>query len=270
MKTSRILSVFSYLIAVLTVISCAISILHNEIYQDGAWANAQWLGQDIITLFCAFPFLLIGHEFGIRGGNIRWQMVFAGILMYYAYTYSFFMFAANLTILYLFHLPIFGLSLIGFVITCIQLFHTELHIGFDKKKLKHWIVLYLVVISLLISILWVGDLIAHLTDPAHQSETPDGKAPLIIYSLDLGIIIPLMITAAVRLYRNTQWGLLLCGIMLTKTSTLGFALMAMAVSMYIQNLNPDYFLIGIWCVIGVIGSLTTYFYLQGLQVEKNG
>jgi len=31
----------------------------------------------------------------------------------------------------------------------------------------------------------------HLTNPNHRSETPTGAAPLIIYSLDLGIIISL-------------------------------------------------------------------------------
>jgi hypothetical protein len=121
----------------------------------------------------------------------------------------------------------------------------------------------------MISFLWLNDIIAHLSNPEHNSDTPDGKAPLIIYSLDLAIIIPLMIVSALSLYWRSKWGYVLSGIILTKTSTLGFALMAMALSMFLKRLNPDYFLIVLWSVIGLMGTLLTILYLKNLQVEDN-
>ncbi len=269
MKT-RTLSIITFLMTGLTLISCLLSILHNDIYQDGEWANAQWLGQDFVTLIIALPLLLISHFKGIKGEDIKWKMVYSGALLYYVYTYSFFMFAANLTVLYLFHLPIYGLSVIGLFIAMMDLFSTNERYSFDQKGLKWTIIIYLIFISVMVSFLWLNDIFAHLTDPSHQSGTPDGKAPLIIYSLDLGIIIPLMITAAISLYKNRPWGLLLNGIILTKTSTLGFALMAMALSMYIQQLNPEPFLIFLWCVLGIIGTTLTILYLRKLDIEVKG
>lgn len=249
--------------------SCIVSICNNDIYQDGAWANAQWLGQDIVTLLLALPLLIISFSSGIIKGNKKWEMVYAGILLYYVYTYSFFMFAAKLTFLYLFHLPIFGFAVIGLFITCLGIFNQRTNYKFTKPKLKSLIVAYLILISLMISFIWFSDIFAHLANPEHLSETPNGEAPLIIYSLDLAIIIPLMIVAAILLYKKTNWGYILSGIILTKTSTLGFALMAMSISLFIQDLNPDYFLIVLWCIIGIIGTLLTISFLKNLTIIKN-
>jgi uncharacterized membrane protein len=265
--SKKCLSIFTYLIAALTLASCIISISTNSIYQDGEWANAQWFGQDIVTIALALPLVLISFIKGIKGNNRKWALVFCGVLLYYTYTYSFFMFAANLTFLYLFHLPIYGLSMIGLVIASIGLFNQNAGYSIESRWLKVGIILYLVFISLMISFLWLNDIMAHLFKPDHLSDTPDGEAPLIIYSLDLAIIIPLMITSAISINKNLRWGYILTGIILTKTSTLGFALMAMALSMYSQNLNPDIFLIILWCIIGVIGTMLTILYLKELKIE---
>lgn len=257
----------SYLIAMLTLVSCLISITHNDIYQDGSWANAQWLGQDAVTLLLALPLLLLSTHHGVRAENWHWQILHAGILLYYFYTYSFFMFAANLTVLYVFHLPIFGLASVGLVLECIHLFNLEVAFSFPARNLVLGIIIYLSLISLMVTLLWSVDIYSHLTDPTHRSGTPTGEAPLIIYSLDLGLIIPLMLMAAVLLYRQAQWGYLLTGIILVKTSTLGFALMAMGVSMYVQELNPEYYLILLWSVIGLLGGWLTVSFLKHLAVS---
>lgn len=255
---------FSILIAALTLISCSISISNNGIYQDGAWANAQWLGQDIVTLLLALPFLLISYFRGVRNNNGKWTLVYCGILFYYTYTYSFYMFAAELSFLYLLQLPIFGLAVIGMVISLIAIFNSDLEYKLKGRGLKISIIAYLVLISILIAFLWINDIVSHLVDPGHLSDTPDGKAPLIIYSLDLAIIIPLMLASAVLIAINKRVGYILGGIILTKTSMLGFALMAMALSMYIQDLNPDYYLVILWSVIGVAGTILTLNYLRKL------
>lgn len=269
MNAKRTLTYISYVIAGLTFVSTIISISDNNIYQDGEWANAQWLGQDIVTFLVALPFLMISFKRGIVCGDSRWGMVYSGILLYYAYSYSFFMFAADLTILYLLQFPIFGLSVFGFVISLMRISNKSTNYLFEEKGLKVVIVTYLLAISLMISFLWFNDIFAHLSDPEYISDTPNGKAPLIIYSLDLAIVIPLMIISAILFYKKAKWGYILNGIILTKTSTLGFALMAMSISMYVQGLNPDYFLIVLWSVIGIIGTMLTILYLNKVKIRTN-
>ncbi len=196
MKSSiQVLKTFGYLIIGLVFISCSLSIFNNDIYQDGAWANAQWLGQDVVSLFLAVPFLWIAQYF--------------------------------------------ALSQIFFLL-----------------------------ISILLTCLWLSDIFHHLIDPDYLSSTPDGEAPLIIYSLDLAIVIPLMLTSIYGLWKGWQLDLKTTGIMLIKASTLGFALMAMSLSMMINKLSLDIELIILWCIIGLIGALLSILYFRNVQIQK--
>jgi hypothetical protein len=261
----KMLNRITGILLVLATISCLWTIFRNDMYQDGEWANAQWLGQDVVTLLLATPLLAMARYYGIQKSGWRWQLVFSGVLFYFVYTYAFFMFAANLTVFYLLHFPIFGLSVIGLFLSLRNNFQEGPPLHFSKKGLKATIIGYLLLISAMIVFIWAADIFAHLTIAGHQSATPDGKAPLIIYSLDLAIVIPLMVTAAIGFWKNKGWGYTLTGVMLVKTSTLGFALMAMALSMYLQKLDPETFLIMLWSVIGVIGTILTFLFLKNLS-----
>jgi hypothetical protein len=255
----------NFLISGLTFTSCIISLTNNDIYQDGDWANAQWLGQDIVTLLIALPLLLLSTIQGFKSKNKKFFLVNIGLLLYFAYTYSFYMFAAKLSVLYLFQMPIFGLSVVGFVLSLIKIFSHKSNFYLPSKGLRITIISYLSLIALMLSFIWLADIFAHLSDPTHTSDTPNGEAPLIIYSLDLGLIIPLMLLSVFKLYKQSNSGFILIGVILTKTSTLGFALMAMSLSMYLQDLNPDYFLIILWSVIGLIGTILSIFYFKNLE-----
>ncbi len=253
----------------LTVISCGISITNNDIYQDGDWANAQWLGQDLVTVFIAVPMLLVSYVQAISKKRWKWNMVLAGILFYFVYTYAFFVIVAKLTFLYLFHLPIFGLSVIGLFTTLLNLFHKEYKIESRNIWTKRGVICFLLLIATMLSFLWLSDIISHLTIPNYLSDTPNGEPPLIVYSLDLGIVVPLMLIAAFGYLKNTQYGFKLTGVLLTKSATIGFALMGMSLSMYLQDLNPDYFLIALWCFIGILGSILTVSFLRKLKIKLN-
>ena len=257
----------NYVIAGFTLVSCAISIFNNDIYQDGDWVNAQWLGQDIVTLVLALPLLLISLNRGLVDENFKWTLVNSGMLLYFVYTYSFFVFAAELTFLYLLHLPIYGLAVIGFVMTCVEIFGKDYGLWFKSNALRKTIAVYLGFIAIMVAVLWIGDIFSHLSDPQHESGTPDGKAPLIVYSLDIALILPLMILSAIQLIKRTEFGYKLTAIILVKTSTLGFALMAMGLSMYVQKLSPEYYLIIIWSVLALLGSFLTSRYLKLLILK---
>jgi hypothetical protein len=177
-----ILKYFTYIISILAVISCLLSIMNNDLYQDGEWANAQWLGQDVVTLLLASPLLGLSYYKGIRRENAKWELVFSGTLMYFAYTYAFYMFAAQLTVLYLFHVPVFGLSLSGLVVSLVRIFCRQHEFSGEHKGIRILVILYLVLISVMLLVLWSSDILSHLFIPGHQSDTPNGEAPLIIYS----------------------------------------------------------------------------------------
>lgn len=265
MTNKYLLKPIAFLIIVLAAVSCIISISENDLYQDGEWINAQWLGQDIVTLFIAIPLLYVSQNRSLIRDQVKWRIVQSGILFYFAYTYTFFVFGAQLTFLYLFHLPVFGLSVIGLFISLMDLLNPKQALESQQGLLKIIIISYLLLMSLMITFLWVSDIIAHLTVPGHISDTPTGEPLLLVYSLDLAIIIPLMIMSAVGYWKDKQYGYRLTGVMLAKTSTLGFALMGMSLSLYLQDLSLDTFLIILWCIIGIVGTTLTVLFLKQLK-----
>jgi hypothetical protein len=255
----------TYGLAGLTVVATAFGIFHNDIYQDGPWANAQWLGQDVVSLVLATPLLLWAFSRLSRPAAWRWWLVYAGVLFYFAYSYAFYLFAAQLTWLYLLHVPIFSLAVVALFLALWRVFGAEEQLVVDGPGLRVVIPVYLFLIAAMVAGLWLADIFRHLWVPGHTSDTPDGSAPLIIYSLDLALVIPLMLAAAVGYWQKRQWGIRLAGFMLVKTSTLGYSLMAMALSMYLQELSPDTFLIALWCVIGLMGTVLSIWYFRVLR-----
>ena len=195
-------------------------------------------------------------------------MVLSGVLFYFAYSYAFYAIVAEFTFLYLLHLPIFGLSVIGLFLVLLHLFQKNIQITAPKRSVKIAVIIFLLLVSAMLSYIWLSDILAHLTIPGHRSDMPDGKPPLIIYSLDLGIVIPLMFTAVVGLWRKRQFGYRLMGVMLTKAATMGFALMGMAISMHVQQLNLDIFLIYLWFFIGITSLIMTVIYLKNLVLAS--
>ena len=256
------------LIVLLAAVSCFISTIKNDIYQDGEWSNAQWVGQDIVTLVIATPLLYIARNRGLVRNQLKWKIVLIGVLLYYAYTYTFFVFGTQLTFLYLLHLPIFGLSVIGLFISFMDLLDPKQELKSQPGLIKNIIISYLLLMSFMLTFLWMSDIIAHLTISGHTSDTPTGEPLLLVYSLDLAIVIPLMIIAAVGYWQRKQYGYKLIGVMLVKTSTLGAALMAMSLSLYLQNLSLDTFLIILWCIVGVVGTTLTLLFFKQLK-NKN-
>ncbi|MCB0637563.1 MAG: hypothetical protein KDC54_13130 [Lewinella sp.] len=263
--TQGLVKWMTYLLATLTVIACGFGLWHNDIYQDGPWANAQWLGQDAVTLVLATPLLLWSFH-RMKGPSAwKWALVFAGVLFYFVYSYAFYLFAAKLTWLYLLQVPIFSLALMTLSVMLGHIFSDDHPLRGPTSRQRGLIAAYLLLIAAMVAGLWLADIAGHLWVPGHRSDTPDGSAPLIIYSLDLAVVIPLMVASAIGLLRRQGWGWRLTGLMLVKTSTLGYSLMAMALSMYLQALHPDTFLIGLWSVIGMIGTGLTIWFLALLR-----
>jgi hypothetical protein len=87
--------------------------------------------------------------------------------MYFAYAYAFFVFAAKLTFLYMFHLPIFGLASIGLGVSLLWLFGVSQNFTIQSRSILLVAAGYLLLISLMLTFLWASDIISHLLYPEY-------------------------------------------------------------------------------------------------------
>jgi hypothetical protein len=82
----------------------------------------------------------------------------------------------------------------------------------------------------------------------------------LFYVLDLGIIVPLAVIAAVWLYQERPWGFVLAGYILIKATTMGLALVSMTWFMGRAGFSVDTKLSGFWIIL-TLGSagMSTWF-----------
>ncbi|XLS30672.1 hypothetical protein ACJD0Z_07550 [Flavobacteriaceae bacterium M23B6Z8] len=256
------------LLSCFIVISTIIAILFNDIYIDGAWINAQWMGQDVVTLFIAVPILLISRYKALTKNCYRWDLVLTGTLFYLVYTYSFYTLVAGLTFLYLFHLVIFSLALFLLLVSVYRLTQKERVWNLSGWMTYNAVVVFFAFMSIVLSILWISDIISHLTISDFKSGTPDGKPPMIIYTLDLAIIIPLMIIAVMGNLKKHAYGIILSGVMLTMATIMGFSLSGMALSLYLHQLNTDTYLCILWLILALMGGIITILFMKNIKVKQ--
>ncbi len=254
------------LLMMLCTAATVLGITNNDRYLDGTWTNAQWFGQDWVTLIVVIPLLLISTWKVILKRSLVWELVLVGVLFYLVYTYTFFVFEANFTPLYLLHFPIFSVAFLCLFVVFHHILNTRNDYAYPHKLSLSTIIAYFLLLSILLSWLWLQDLIKHITVEDYFSETPDGEPPLIIYTLDLGIVVPMMVIAAVLLCKNHSLGLIMTGVMLVMTSLMSLSLTGMAISTHMQELDSNIMLIVFRGLIAVAGLCLSIVYMNRLEV----
>ena len=87
-----------------------------------------------------------------------------------------------------------------------------------------------------------------------------------VYTLDLGLIVPLCLIAAVWLWRDNAWGYVLASCMLIKAATMGLALLSMNWFASRAGLPADG-LMPLWVAIAVGGLGLSYWMLKHCEAE---
>jgi hypothetical protein len=80
----------------------------------------------------------------------------------------------------------------------------------------------------------------------------------VIYILDLGLVVPLMLLAERWIHARRPWGYVAASILLVKAVTEGLALLSANLFSYLHNIQTDGPLIGLWALIA-LGSLAVLF-----------
>lgn len=262
----------------LSTVAAGLGLGKDELYRDGDWANAQWYGQDFVTLFLVVPVTGAVAVASESGDWPQGDIVLAGLLTYFIYTYTFYAFVAKFNRCYLLHVAILSLSVLALILQLNALREAELDISRKPASESHagsphaTIVVsgvYLMVISGMLCLLWLTDVAGHYMSAEYRSDTPTGEPPTLIYTLDLGFVLPLCFYGAIQVMRDEFEGYVIAGMMLVKQSTLGFALMAMVLSMYRYKFATPLSLAALWFVLGVTGTILSVLYFSSIDIVAN-
>jgi hypothetical protein len=190
---------------------------------------AQAIGQDVVTLVVGIPLLLVAIFLAARG-SLRGQLLRAGALWYFTYTYLLMAFGAAYNPLFLLYVALFSASLFAFILALLTIDVRRLPRQLSRHFARRTMAWLVIGIGAMLALLWLGRIVPALV----TGTVPFGLesySTLFVQAGDLGLVVPLAVLTGALLLRRHPVGYLLAGVMLVKGATLGLALLAMAVAM---------------------------------------
>lgn len=252
----------SIVIAVLATIATLSGLFWKGLYQhDTISMAAQGMGQDLITLTIGIPLLLLS-AYLISRNSLRGQLIWMGMLFYFAYTYAVASFGAAYNPLFLVYVALLSISMYTFLYGLVSL---------DVKHLKQTIPtgittkaagVFLVIMAVLVALMWVSMIVGSLLTGLAPSVLAN-YTTLVVQAIDLAVLLPAAIISGILLLKNNQWGYAFASILLVKISLLGSAILSMIFFMARNGVNVALGQALLFIAITVLGvTIAAAFYNQ--------
>ena len=215
-------------ISLLAATASAGGLLIAELYRDSELIRTAWLANDAVTLLIS-PALLISfrqYAQGSLGGRLWWL----GLLLYLFYNYAFYLFGATFNWFFLIYAAVVTLSLYALILGLFE-FHTD---AITTTNIRHrkWVAGFLIMMALPLAIIEISTCIRFIV----LGKEPD--IPVLVLALDLTLVVPNTLVAAVLLWRKHQWGMILGAMMLVKAFVYGAVLLAGTISIATSGAGP--------------------------------
>lgn len=176
--------------------------------------------QDLTILVVGVPVLAVGLWYAVRESP-RGRIVWLGGLAYMTYMWASIAIQVPFNELFLVYIALFGLSLFtlvgGIVTTDADSIRQTLD-GHINPSLYSGV---LTIIGLGLGLLWLSDVVSPLlsgTTPRLVEEV--GPQAMASHVIDLGVVVPSILLAAVWLYQERSWGYVFAGVVLMLGATL--------------------------------------------------
>lgn len=212
---------------VLTVVATCVGLFVPGFYRDAPVLLPQIYGQDVLTLAVAVPALAVSLYYATRD-SLRGYIVWLGITGYLLYTYASYAFMTAFNELYLVYTLLLWLTLLTFVGGIARLDAEALKRAIGETSVRTYIAFH-VILAVLITFLWLSEILPATIDGSTPASITEAGLPTsVIYSLDLGIIVPGFLLTAYWLWNRRGLGYAFTAVLLVKIATLGGAVLAMA------------------------------------------
>ncbi len=182
-------------------------------YYDPASVAREGIIWDVIDLCLALPLFIVAIVLSWRG-SLRGQLLLGGMLFYFFYKYMMYAVMLSFNPLFLVYVAIFALSAVAFFLNLggIKVSSLPTHISANFPR---WLfIIFTLVMSAALIVLWSGRIIPYTIAGRFPDELA-GLTTLVTQAFDLGIVVPLLLSTAILLWRRSIWGYFLGGISLT-------------------------------------------------------
>lgn len=185
-------------------------------YYDPASVAREGVVWDVIDLVLALPLFVVAMLLSWRG-SLRGRLLLGGMLFYFVYQYLQYATMVAFNPLFLVYVAIFALSAVAFFLNIggIEVACLPEHISASFPR--RLFIGFTFVMGAALILLWVGSRIIPYTLTDRFPDDIAGMTTLVTQAFDLGMLVPLLLSTGILLWRRSAWGYLLAGI----SSTVG-------------------------------------------------
>jgi hypothetical protein len=200
------------------------------LYGEGLFALDTWLigvgnrGQDAIVLLVEIP-LLLAALVAYRRGSLRGHVALAGVLSFFLYDYASMTFATAQNRVFPLYVAVFAASLFAFVRVFSAIDADLVSSRFPRRPSRPFLVGYLLAVAAALTAAWLPSLIAAAVDAGQIPAIVGPYTSSVTHALDLGVIAPVVVLAAVLLRRRTPLGHVMTLTVLVLNVSIGLVLM---------------------------------------------
>ena len=188
---------------------------------DGVYAGARstaemFRGYDLVTAVVVVPGLMAAAHRARRGSPLA-QLMTTSLLAYLVYTYAYYLFGTGFNDLFLLHAAVFGTGLFALIVHLVDVDAARVAGRFSPRMRVRVISGILGVLGVALAGMWVY----FAVDNALTGSVPAGSRLVetdavvrLGMALDLTLLAPLYVAAAVLLWRRAAWGYVLSAVAL--------------------------------------------------------
>lgn len=177
---------------------------------DPAWYAQAGIIWDVINLAIGAPLLGVAIYLSWRH-SLRGRLLLNGLLFYFFYVYLMTTTANAFNRLFLVYTAIFALSAVAFFLNLYGLDVPRLPEQVSERFPRRLFIGFSFGVAAILLFLWLGRIMAIMAAGRFPPELA-GATTLETQGLDLGLVVPLMLSAGILLWRRSPWGYLLAGV----------------------------------------------------------
>lgn len=255
----------SALVGLLLAVAAAVGLLVPGTYRGNtAFAAAAFRGTDLVSLAVALP-LLVGSLWLASRGSRRALLVWLGALGYVAYTYLY-AFAIAWNRLFLVYVALLSLSLFTLARALLALDASELAGRFGGRAPVRGVGAFLWLVGGMLGLVELVQVVpALLGGQVPEVVLKTGHPTGVIYVLDLGLVVPLLLLAGRWVRAGRPVGYVAAAILLVKGVSVGLGLLASNLVGYLDDGRTDGPLLALWALIAVGSLLVLLRFLRSMD-----
>lgn len=265
-NNSIILALSLPLIVLVTVVSY-VGLFTPDFYTRETlnW-QAQAIGQDMVDLFIAMPFLLVTTLLAYRK-NMNALLMWGGVLLYFIYTFTIYAFDTHFNSLFILYCLTLGLSFYSFLYFALVQRKQQWQINFKNRQPVKVTAIYLIVISILFYFLWLSDIVpAILNKQTPKGVLESGLPTNPVHVIDLAFFLPALFITGVLMLKQKTTGYILAPVFLVFFILMDITIGALIVVMKLKEIQNEMAVAYSMFGLAMFSIVLLFWYLANIKI----